>query len=112
LEGHHIKPFHLFPELEMDESNWITLIRPWHFYLGHLRNWHYWNPEVVTMADQLRRLFGKFRGILGDKPYLCAGSAGGPIADLLRLESESLGEASRRADLSAGVWEDGVVRSE
>ena len=35
LAVHHIKPFHLWPELELVPSNLITLCEYHHFYLGH-----------------------------------------------------------------------------
>jgi 5-methylcytosine-specific restriction endonuclease McrA len=41
---HHIKPFHLYPELELDRGNLITLC-PWcHYNLGHDPD-GYWGPE-------------------------------------------------------------------
>ncbi len=35
LHVHHIKPFHLHPELELDRGNLITLCREHHFRIGH-----------------------------------------------------------------------------
>ena len=35
LNVHHIKPFHLWPELELEPSNLITLCEKHHFYFGH-----------------------------------------------------------------------------
>jgi len=55
LNVHHIKPFHLFPKLELDETNLITLCRDHHFRVGHdpdgpwapkKPNWSAWNPLV------------------------------------------------------------------
>jgi len=61
IEVHHIRPFHLFPELEMDPENWISLTRPWHLYLGHVGNWSNWNPSVREDAERFRRMIDAFR---------------------------------------------------
>ena len=58
LNVHHIKPFHLYPELELDEGNLITLCREHHFRIGHdpdgkgpaKPNWSASNPNVRTDA--------------------------------------------------------------
>lgn len=48
LQVHHIKPVHEYPELELEESNLITLCaKPCHIVFGHLKNWKSWNTEVV-----------------------------------------------------------------
>jgi len=51
LNVHHMKPFHLEPELELDESNLITLCEGksvnCHFLFGHFCNWKNFNPDVV-----------------------------------------------------------------
>lgn len=50
LEVHHIKPFHLFPALEFDEDNLVTLcMTPYHychFVFGHHWNWSNYNKEI------------------------------------------------------------------
>lgn len=50
LQVHHIWPFHLHPELELDPSNLLTLCeRPgWnhHLLLGHLDEWQSYNEHV------------------------------------------------------------------
>lgn len=54
LNVHHIKPFHLHPELELDKGNLITLCREHHFRIGHdpdgkgpaKPNWSLSNPNV------------------------------------------------------------------
>lgn len=49
LQVHHIKPFHLYPELELEESNLITLCmdkNDCHLNLGHGDNWRCYNPNV------------------------------------------------------------------
>ena len=49
LQVHHIKPFHLHPELELDESNLITLCmeKDCHIKLGHGGDWKAYNPNVL-----------------------------------------------------------------
>ena len=50
LQVHHIKPFHLHPNLELDPDNLITLCeilgREHHLLLGHLDDWESYNPNV------------------------------------------------------------------
>lgn len=50
LQVHHIKPFHLHPNLELDPNNLITLCeikgREHHLLLGHLDDWESYNPNV------------------------------------------------------------------
>lgn len=51
IEAHHKRPYHLFPELELDPLNLITLCEKpahdCHFHFGHLLNWLAYNPMVV-----------------------------------------------------------------
>ena len=54
VQVHHIKPFHLYPELELDPSNLISLcLGPFecHFRMGHARNYDYFVPEVVKYSN-------------------------------------------------------------
>lgn len=46
LEAHHVVPFHLAPEREMDKRNLIVLCRDDHYTFGHFKNWKRWNPDV------------------------------------------------------------------
>jgi hypothetical protein len=50
LEVHHIAPFHLHPELELDPGNLITLCESpaidCHLVIGHFDDWHTFNPHV------------------------------------------------------------------
>lgn len=54
LEVHHIKPFHLHPELELDTTNLITLCENkgdgvnCHLLFGHLGNFQSYNPNVLA----------------------------------------------------------------
>ena len=53
---HHIAPFHLHPELELEQSNLITLCEDGgdlncHFIHGHLRNWRSFNPYIREQCN-------------------------------------------------------------
>lgn len=57
LQVHHIKPFHLHPELELVDSNLITLCegkgdRLCHLNIGHLGSFKKENPDVVKDAQE------------------------------------------------------------
>lgn len=48
LEVHHIKPVHLFQDLELESDNLITLCAdPCHLLFGRLMNFRSWNKEVI-----------------------------------------------------------------
>jgi 5-methylcytosine-specific restriction endonuclease McrA len=51
LNVHHKQPFHLFPDLELDPKNLITLCmdgdKDCHIKLGHGDNFKAYNPNVV-----------------------------------------------------------------
>lgn len=57
LQVHHVKPFHLHPEDELNPANLITLCEDskdgveCHLHIGHLGNWKLFNPQVRTLAD-------------------------------------------------------------
>ena len=55
LNVHHKKPFHLYPELELDENNLITLTTKWgafnmHLLFGHLGNFKSFNDDIDVDA--------------------------------------------------------------
>ena len=58
LRVHHIRPFHLFPMLELVPSNLIVLCeakgKQCHLRVGHGRDWDLWNPNVVGDAAMMR----------------------------------------------------------
>lgn len=61
LVVHHIKPVHLFPELELVKPNLITLCQSRshndHFIFGHLLNWRSYNKEIIKdSSNYLKRL--------------------------------------------------------
>jgi len=64
LQVHHMHPFHLHPELELDENNLITLCmqheKECHLFIGHGDSWRAYNPNVskdaaLILADQTKR---------------------------------------------------------
>ena len=57
LEAHHILPFHVWPEKELDTSNLLALCRDCHYYVGHLRDWTSYNRWVVQDAALLLERF-------------------------------------------------------
>lgn len=58
LNVHHIKPVHLFPELELDRDNLITLCEAnqCHFMIGHGRDWKAYNVNVIEDANHIKQL--------------------------------------------------------
>ena len=53
LNVHHVRPYHLFPELELHADNLITLCEGagnCHLTFGHLRSWKSWNSDVRNDA--------------------------------------------------------------
>lgn len=58
LEVHHIRPVHLFPDLELDPSNLITLCAdPCHLMFGHLMDFKSWNKEIEKdSTDFLKKI--------------------------------------------------------
>ncbi len=55
LNVHHVVPFHVRPDLELERSNLITLCRNHHFWWGHLGSWRSWNPDVREDAAIWRK---------------------------------------------------------
>lgn len=55
LEVHHKKPFHLFPELELEPSNLVTLCTHDHLAWGHLGNYSSYNPDIDQDIEWWRR---------------------------------------------------------
>lgn len=63
LEVHHIKPFHLHPELELDPDNLIALCRECHHTFGHLKEWMSFNVSVEKdAADFLEKVKHRPKG--------------------------------------------------
>lgn len=60
LNVHHIIPYHIKPELELDPDNLITLGEECptgnhHLLFGHLGNWKSWNKDVRKDAAEWRK---------------------------------------------------------
>jgi len=56
LTVHHVFPVSLAPELELVESNLMTLCdTPCHFMFGHFFNYHCYNKNVRKLAATFRR---------------------------------------------------------
>lgn len=59
LEVHHERPYHLHPDLELVESNLVTLCekpgRNCHLWFGHAGQWRGYNPHVRQDAATYRR---------------------------------------------------------
>lgn len=65
IEVHHIKPFWLAPELELNPANLITLCESkkvgvtCHLAFGHLGSYRSFNPDIVMDAKVWLRKFTK-----------------------------------------------------
>lgn len=87
LNVHHRRPFHLFPELELDPANLMTLCetsRRCHLDIGHEGNWKSWNPAVNEQAGRMLRLRAQ-RGEL-DAMSVCSTPGRLVRTDAKRLE--------------------------
>jgi 5-methylcytosine-specific restriction protein A len=66
LEVHHVLPFHVFPEKELDPTNLLTLCETpshnCHFLFGHCLHWQAYNPNVIEDAA---RIFASIQSRLG-----------------------------------------------
>lgn len=59
LNVHHVKPFHLYPEKELDPTNLITLCRDCHLRYGHACDAHgrvNWSCENPNVREDIRKL--------------------------------------------------------
>lgn len=57
VQAHHIKPYHLFPELAADPTNFISLCEGFnecHLIIGHGGCFRFYNPDVVADAARGR----------------------------------------------------------
>lgn len=58
IEVHHVRPFHLYPDMELDPDNLISLCENeghnCHLIWGHLLLWAAWNPTVRRDAAAYR----------------------------------------------------------
>jgi 5-methylcytosine-specific restriction protein A len=64
---HHIHPFHVFPALELDPNNLITLCMgklECHLQLGHFGNFKFYNPNIRKDAATVLAYPDKFDDIV------------------------------------------------
>ena len=67
LQVHHIQPFHLNPELELDPSNLITLCmdtNECHLSIGHGDSFKAFNPNVKDDAAKFLKASSKDRKLI------------------------------------------------
>lgn len=50
IEVHHIQPFEIFPDLELDPQNLMTLCRYCHLVIGHYKDFSLYNPYALLDA--------------------------------------------------------------
>lgn len=70
-QAHHVKPYHKYPDLAADPSNFITLCETMgglecHLHLGHGGNFKTYNPDILTDAAEFRQANNPKRRILLD----------------------------------------------
>jgi hypothetical protein len=66
LQVHHIKPFHLYPELELEESNLITLCmsrQECHLLIAHCGSFKKYNPKLKDHVEILQKDMSQFNKI-------------------------------------------------
>ena len=66
LNVHHIKPFHIFPEEELNIKNLITLCMgrtECHLLIGHGAAFKFYNPYVLKDVDELKKDFSQFNTV-------------------------------------------------
>ncbi len=69
LQVHHKKPFHLFPELELEESNLVTLCmgkRECHLRIGHGSSWRCYVLQIEEYINLLKEDLSKFKKIASE----------------------------------------------
>lgn len=65
---HHIQPFHLHPELELDPANLISLCDRDHLLFGHLGNFESYNVNVrADCAWMLAKIKARPSGVVDDE---------------------------------------------
>ncbi len=63
VQVHHKKPFHLYPSLELDPDNFISLCmgeNKCHLMLGHGDDFGAYNPNIDIDVTELKRDFGAY----------------------------------------------------
>lgn len=53
LELHHVFPFHIRPDLELDENNVVTVCRRHHYEFCHFLNWKKFNIDIKNHIEKI-----------------------------------------------------------
>lgn len=62
LSVHHIKPYHLFPELELDSNNLMTVDDKCHWNVCHSQtSWKAYNPNCKQDAKELNVIYKRIK---------------------------------------------------
>lgn len=70
IQIHHVQPFHLYPELELQTSNLITLCtsKYWgfncHFSVGHGGNFKWENPNLLDDIKKIKEIVSRYSSFL------------------------------------------------
>ena len=56
LQVHHVEPFCVAPERELDPTNLITLCSRCHLLIGHCGWWQTYNPELYKGVDYIKSM--------------------------------------------------------
>lgn len=77
LQVHHKKPFHLFPDLELDNENLMVLCmqHQCHFLIGHGGNWTRFNADVIKDARYFLAMMQRIKanGMRSTEDTECSG---------------------------------------
>ena len=66
LQVHHKKPFHLYPELELEESNLVTLcmgLKECHLRIAHGSSWRCYSPKISDFIKILKEDLSLFKKV-------------------------------------------------
>ena len=74
LAVHHVKPFHLHPDLELDPTNFSTLCMKFgcHIILGHGGDYKAYNPDVREDAQKVLESLDKKQALKDIEPIIDA----------------------------------------
>ena len=54
---HHLIPVHVDRSLAASQSNFVTLCRNGHFWVGHCGNWKSWNTNITATIMAIRKAY-------------------------------------------------------
>jgi len=86
LEVHHIRPWHLAPDLRYESSNLITLCRSCHYRFGHWLHWKRFNPKIKEFCKYTQEISREDRSNKGenDDQQIISGGGGNYIDDRMQ----------------------------